>query len=120
VLGAGRYAVAGELMIRGVTQPVRLVVDLFGRAPDVVGNPGRGFRATARLQRARSGITLNAPVLGGGVALADEVDLELDAQDRLTVLCPAVDLRRSRAASGDPQGVPRSVLAALALRSRER
>jgi polyisoprenoid-binding protein YceI len=110
----------GRLTIRGVTQPVRLVVDLFGRAPDVVGNPRLGFRATARLQRARWGITWNAPVLGGGVALADEVDVELDAQDRMTVLCPAVDLRRSRAARGDPQGVPRSVLAALPLRSRGR
>jgi YceI-like domain len=96
------------------------------RRRPVRSSAGRGRQpwarlgATARLQRARSGITWNAPVLGGGVALADEVDLELDAQDRMTVLCPAVDLRRSRAASGDPQGVPRSVLAALALRSRGR
>lgn len=30
LLGAGRYAVQGELTIRGVTQPVRLDVDLFG------------------------------------------------------------------------------------------
>ena len=64
VLGAGRYAVSGDLTIRGVTQPVRLGVDLFGRAPDVMGNPRLGFRATARLQRARWDITWNAPVLG--------------------------------------------------------
>ena len=78
VLGAGRYAVQGELTIRGITQPVRLVVDLFGRAPDVLGNPRIGFRATTRLQRARWNMTWNAAVLGGGVALADDVDLELD------------------------------------------
>jgi polyisoprenoid-binding protein YceI len=51
---------------------------VFGRAPDVLGNPRLGLKATAKVQRAVWGITWNAPVLGGGVALADEVDLELD------------------------------------------
>jgi polyisoprenoid-binding protein YceI len=78
VLAAGRYTVRGELTIRGITQPVRLVVDVFGRAPDVLGNPRLGLKATAKVQRAVWGITWNAPVLGGGVALAEEVDLELD------------------------------------------
>jgi polyisoprenoid-binding protein YceI len=78
VLTAGRYTVHGELTIRGVTQPVRLVVDLFGRAPDVQGNPRLGLRATAKVHRAVWGITWNVPVLGGGVALAEDVDLELD------------------------------------------
>ena len=78
VLAAGRYTVHGELTIRGVTQPVRLVVDVFGRVPDVLGNPRLGLRATAKVQRAVWGITWNVPVPGGGVALAEEVDLELD------------------------------------------
>ena len=78
VLTAGRYTVNGELTIRGITQPVRLVVDVFGRAPDVQGNPRLGLKATAKVQRALWGITWNAPVPGGGVALAEEVDLELD------------------------------------------
>jgi polyisoprenoid-binding protein YceI len=78
VLTAGRYTVNGELTIRGITQPVRLVVDVFGRAPDVQGNPRLGLKATAKVRRAVWGITWNAPVPGGGVALAEEVDLELD------------------------------------------
>jgi polyisoprenoid-binding protein YceI len=78
VLAAGRYTVHGELMIRGVIQPVRLAVDVFGRAPDVLGNPRLGLQATAKVQRAAWGITWNAPVPGGGVALAEDVDLELD------------------------------------------
>jgi polyisoprenoid-binding protein YceI len=78
VLAAGRYTVHGELTIRGVAQPVRLVVDLLGRAPDVQGNPRLGLRATGKVQRSVWGITWNAPVPGGSVALADEVDLELD------------------------------------------
>jgi polyisoprenoid-binding protein YceI len=78
VLAAGRYTVHGDLTIRGITQPVRLDVDVFGRAPDVLGTPRLGLRATAKVQRAVWGITWNAPVPGGGVALADDVDLELD------------------------------------------
>jgi polyisoprenoid-binding protein YceI len=78
VLAAGRYTVRGELTIRGITQPVRLDVDVFGRAPDVLGNPRLGLKATAKVQRAVWDMTWNAPVPGGGVALAEEVDLELD------------------------------------------
>jgi polyisoprenoid-binding protein YceI len=78
VLAAGRYTVRGDLTIRGVTQPVRLAVDVFGRAPDMLGSPRLGLKATARVQRSVWGITWNAPVPGGGVALAEEVDLELD------------------------------------------
>jgi polyisoprenoid-binding protein YceI len=78
VLAAGRYTVHGDLTIRGITQPVRLDVDVFGRGPDVLGNPRLGLRATAKVRRAVWGITWNAPVPGGGVALADDVDLELD------------------------------------------
>jgi polyisoprenoid-binding protein YceI len=90
VLAAGRYTVRGDLTIRGIPQPVRLVVDLFGRAPDVLGNPRLGLKATAMVQRAVWGITWNAPVPGGGVALAQEVDLELDVS-----LVPAGTAARS-------------------------
>jgi len=90
VLTAGRYTVHGELTIRGITQPVRLLVDVFGRAPDVLGNPRLGLKATAKVQRAIWGITWNAPVPGGGVALAEEVDLELDVS-----LVPAGTAARS-------------------------
>jgi polyisoprenoid-binding protein YceI len=90
VLAAGRYTVEGELTIRGITQPVRLVVEAFGRAPDVQGNPRLGLKATAKVQRALWGITWNAPVPGGGVALAEEVDLELDVS-----LIPAGTVTRS-------------------------
>jgi polyisoprenoid-binding protein YceI len=78
VLAAGRYTVVGDLTIRGITQPVRLAVDVLGRAPDVLGRPRLGLKATAKVRRSVWGMTWNAPVPGGGVALAEEVDLELD------------------------------------------
>ena len=89
VLTAGRYTVNGELTIRG-TQPVRLVVDVFGRAPDMLGNPRLGLKATAKAQRAEWGITWTAPVPGGGVSLAEEADLDLDVS-----LAPAGPAARS-------------------------
>ena len=78
LLAPGRYTVHGELTIRGITQPVRLAVDAFGCAPDVLGDVRLGLHATAKVQRALWGITWNAPVIGGGVSLAQEVALELD------------------------------------------
>ena len=96
LLGAGRYVVAGQLTIRGVSQPVRLVVDLFGRAPDVMGNPRLGFQASAKLQRTWWDMTWNAPVIGGGVALADEVDLDLTVS-----LVPAGTLSRTATATAE-------------------
>ena len=78
VLAAGRYTVHGELTVRGISQPVRLVVEGFGCAPDVLGNPRLALSATATVQRAVWGMTWNEPVRGGGVALAEEIDLELD------------------------------------------
>ena len=78
LLAAGRYTLHGELAIRGVVQPVRLVVEGFGRAPDVLGDPRLAVRAAGRVQRALWGMTWNEPVLGGGVALAQDVDLDLD------------------------------------------
>jgi polyisoprenoid-binding protein YceI len=77
VLAAGRYTVHGDLTIRGITQPVRLDVDVYGRAPDLMGNARLGLRATAKVNRALWGITWNAPVPGGGVTLAEEVDIEI-------------------------------------------
>lgn len=77
VLAAGRYTVHGDLTIRGITQPVRVDVDVYGRAPDLLGNARLGLRATAKVNRALWGITWNAPVPGGGVTLAEEVDIEI-------------------------------------------
>jgi polyisoprenoid-binding protein YceI len=90
VLAAGRYTVHGELTIRGITQPVRLDVDVFGRAPDVLGNPRLGLRAIAKVQRSVWGITWNAPVPGGGVVLGEDVDLDLSVS-----LVPAGTAARS-------------------------
>lgn len=77
VLAAGRYTVHGDLTVRGITQPVRIDVDVYGRAPDLLGNSRLGLRATAKVNRALWGITWNAPVPGGGVTLAEEVDIEI-------------------------------------------
>jgi polyisoprenoid-binding protein YceI len=79
VLAAGRYVVHGALALRGVDQPVRLIVEGFGCAPDVRGTPRLALRATATVQRGMWGVTWNAPVPGGGVVLAQDVELDLDA-----------------------------------------
>jgi polyisoprenoid-binding protein YceI len=57
----------------------------------VLGNPRLGFKVTGKLQRTRWNITWNAPILGGGVVLDDDVDVELDVS-----LVPAGTLARLR------------------------
>jgi polyisoprenoid-binding protein YceI len=73
-----RFIVSGGLSIRGVSQPVRLETRFYGQAPDMMGNARLGFHATSRLRRSLWGITWNAPVSGGGVLLADDVELSMD------------------------------------------
>ena len=75
-LRAGRYTVSGDLTI--ISQPVRLTVDVFGCAPDVLGKPVSACVPRPRCGESCEGSRGNAPAVGGGVALAQEVDLELD------------------------------------------
>src|SRR5215217_1287722 len=104
LLAPGRYTVHDELTIRGITQPVRLAVDAFGCAPDLLGDARLGLHATAKVQRALWGITWNAPLMGGGVSLAQEVALELDVS--LVRAGPTVRSRSAVSERRDAVGAP--------------
>lgn len=78
--GAG-YAVAGELTIRGVTKPVVLEVDaLSPPVKDPWGGVRRGTRARAKIDRKAWGLTWNKALETGGVAVGDEVTLDLEIE----------------------------------------
>lgn len=79
--GPGRWKLAGELTIRGVTRPV--VFDVEGPTPPVKGPDGRlrtGATATARISRKEFGITWNRVLETGGVAVGDEVSITVDVE----------------------------------------
>jgi polyisoprenoid-binding protein YceI len=77
---AGNYKVTGDLTIRGVTKPVTLDVEFFGRQKDPWGGERAGFSAKTSIERKDYGLTFNMPLDGGGFVVGDKVDIVLDVQ----------------------------------------
>lgn len=81
VEGAGDdLRVHGDLTIRGTTRPVTLQVERLGASKDPWGNQRVGFAGKGRISRKDFGLTWNALLETGGVAVGDEVELELDVE----------------------------------------
>jgi polyisoprenoid-binding protein YceI len=74
--GAGKLKVTGDLTIHGVTKSVVLDVD----GPSPAANNKRGATATTKLSRKDFGLTWNKMLEAGGVAVSDEVDVEIDLE----------------------------------------
>ena len=79
-LDGDHYKVIGNLTIRGVTKPVTLDVEHFGRQKDPWGGERAGFSAKTAIDRNDYGLTFNMPLDGGGVMVGDKVDITLDVQ----------------------------------------
>jgi polyisoprenoid-binding protein YceI len=77
----GELRVTGELTIRGVTRSVTLEVEALPPAiQDPWGNQRRGVSARARISRKEWNLTWNMVIEAGGVAVGDEVAIEIDAE----------------------------------------
>jgi polyisoprenoid-binding protein YceI len=73
--------VIGDLTIRGTTREVTLDVAEFTPAiKDPWGNQRRGATASTSINRKDFGLTWNALLEGGGVAVGDEVKITLDIE----------------------------------------
>ncbi|MES1210493.1 MAG: YceI family protein [Pseudomonadota bacterium] len=78
---AGDLRVTGDLTIRGVSRPVTLEVEALPAAiQDPWGNARRGVSARARVNRKDWGLKWNLAIEAGGVAVGDEVTIEIDAE----------------------------------------
>src|SRR5690606_32506245 len=75
-----RFHVDGDLTIRGVTRPVRLLAEFHGVGPDPWGGTRAGFTATTAISRRDFGIEFNVPLQGDRVMLGDEVTIALEIQ----------------------------------------
>jgi polyisoprenoid-binding protein YceI len=79
--GEDRYRVSGALTIRGVTRQVALDVEDGGRAKHpMVGDMRAGFSVRGSILRSDFGLTWNALLETGGVAVSDKVELDLEIQ----------------------------------------
>ena len=76
----GDYVLDGELTLKGVTRRVPLKLELNGFGPDAYGGTRAGFTATGQINRADFGVTWNAAIEGGGVVVADKVDIHLEIE----------------------------------------
>jgi len=77
--GQDSLEVAGLLTMRGVTREIVLVVsELANVSADFNGQPRLGGSATAMVKRSDFGMTFNKLLDAGGLAIADEVSLQVD------------------------------------------
>ena len=67
---------AGEVTIKGVTQPATLTGTIVGPVADPYGNERYGLELETTVDRTAFGITWNAEMPDGSKALADEVTLK--------------------------------------------
>jgi polyisoprenoid-binding protein YceI len=74
------FIVDGELTLKGVTQPVKLHLELGGFGPDPYGGTRTGFSATGEIKRSDFGVDFNAALETGGVVVGDKVTLHLEIE----------------------------------------
>jgi polyisoprenoid-binding protein YceI len=72
--------VDGELTVKGTTRPVTLRGTISGPAPDPYGNERIGLALSTVVDRRDFGVSWNAPLPGGGDAIAWDVELTASFQ----------------------------------------
>lgn len=75
-----RYNVEGDLKIRGIARPVRLLTEFHGTSVDQWGGVRAGFTASAQILRSEFGIRFNIPLQGDRLVLSDEIEVGLEIQ----------------------------------------
>jgi len=78
--GKSQYRVTGDLTLRGVTKPVTLEVEHGGNVKDPWGNQRGGFGVKGAIDRGEFGMSFNAVLEAGGVALSDKVEFSIDVE----------------------------------------
>jgi polyisoprenoid-binding protein YceI len=87
-----RWAIAGDLTIRGVTRPVVLDAEALGVVIGMDGRRHAGFEATTKIRRSDWGLTWNVGLEAGGWLVSDEISIELEVAADEVVAVDAVEL----------------------------
>jgi polyisoprenoid-binding protein YceI len=75
-----KFALHGDLTIRGVSKPVTLYVINEGRVTDPWGNERVGYSATTTINRKDFGLEWNMALEAGGVLVGDEVRITIETE----------------------------------------
>jgi polyisoprenoid-binding protein YceI len=78
--GEGEYVVHGDITIRGVTKPIALDVEFHGTSKNPYGKTVAGLTASGSINRKDFGVSFNALLETGGVAVGEKVKLELEVE----------------------------------------
>jgi polyisoprenoid-binding protein YceI len=73
-----RWAITGDLTIRGVTRPVVLEAEALGIVKGMDGRRHAGFEASTKIKRSDWGLTWNVGLEAGGWLVSDEIAIELE------------------------------------------
>ncbi len=73
-----RYAIHGDLTIRGVTRPVVLTAEYAGTVPNLQGGQRAAFSASTKLNREDFGLTWNVALEQGGWLVSKDIKVEID------------------------------------------
>jgi polyisoprenoid-binding protein YceI len=79
-LGGSEYRIVGDLTIHGTTKSIAVTGVVEGPTKDPWGNDRVGVELVGRLNRKEFGLTYSAALETGGLVVADEVRLEIDAE----------------------------------------
>ena len=81
ISGTGtEFEVSGDLTMHGTTLPVVLKATYEGRSTDPWGNRRIGYEAHGKINRKDFGLTWNQALETGGVAVGDEIKIELSVE----------------------------------------
>jgi polyisoprenoid-binding protein YceI len=78
--GGNTFELDGDLTIRGITKPVTLESEFAGTGVTTQGTTVLGFSAATSVDREAFGITWNAALEAGGVALGKKVGIQIDVE----------------------------------------
>ena len=78
--GDGKVSVAGELTIKGVTQPVTVTGTVTAPMTDPYGNERIGLNLTTKIDRTNFGVNWNNPLPNGDPSLANDVTILAELQ----------------------------------------
>ena len=76
----GHLLVAGILTLHGVSKPVVLDTEITPELKTLGGKSSRGISAATRISRKDFGLVWNHALETGGVAVGDEVTIQIDAE----------------------------------------
>jgi polyisoprenoid-binding protein YceI len=74
------YTLTGNLTIKETTKPVKLALEYGGVTKDPYGNFKAGFSITGKINRHEFGVSYNAVLETGGVALGEEIKINGEIQ----------------------------------------